>query len=94
MITFHFLCLSVLASLEDDDLFPLDHLAKFKLHFTEHNKCEWQEFICDRGGNFLLIYICNFHVLSHLLLIYICKLHWNRTQCGLFLLNGMVKHTR
>ena len=25
----------------------------------------------------LLIYICNFHVLSHLLLIYICKLHWN-----------------
>ena len=27
---------------------------------------------------FLLIYICNFHVLSHLLLIYICKLHWNR----------------
>ena len=29
------------------------------------------------GGNFLLIYICNFHVLSNLLLIYICKLHWN-----------------
>ena len=28
-------------------------------------------------GNSLLIYICNFHVLSHLLLIYICKLHWN-----------------
>ena len=28
-------------------------------------------------GNFLLIYICNFHVLSHFLLIYICKLHWN-----------------
>jgi hypothetical protein len=27
-------------------------------------------------GNFLLNYICNFHVLSHLLLIYICKLHW------------------
>ena len=25
-------------------------------------------------GNFLLIYICNFHVLSDLLLIYICKL--------------------
>jgi hypothetical protein len=24
-----------------------------------------------------MIYICNFHVLSHLLLIYICKLHWN-----------------
>ena len=32
----------------------------------------------DRAsGKFLLIYICNFHVLSHLLLIYICKLHWN-----------------
>ena len=29
------------------------------------------------SGDFLLIYICNFHVLSHLLLIYICKLHWN-----------------
>ena len=28
-------------------------------------------------GKFLLIYICNFHVLSHLLLIFICKLHWN-----------------
>ena len=27
------------------------------------------------SGEFLLIYICNFHVLSHLLLIYICKLH-------------------
>ena len=30
------------------------------------------------SGNFLLIYICNLHVLSDLLLIYICKLHWNR----------------
>ena len=27
---------------------------------------------------FLLIYICNFHVLNHFLLIYIRKLHWNR----------------
>ena len=27
-------------------------------------------------GNFLLIYIWNFHVLSNLLLIYICKLNW------------------
>jgi hypothetical protein len=27
-------------------------------------------------GKLLIIYICNFHVLSHLLLIYICKLHW------------------
>ena len=28
-------------------------------------------------GKLLLIYICNFHVLSNLQLIYICKLHWN-----------------
>ena len=31
------------------------------------------------SGKFLLIYMCNFHVLSHFLLIYICKLHWNQT---------------
>ena len=30
--------------------------------------------------HFLLIYICNFHVLNHFLLIYICKLHWNQQQ--------------
>jgi Kinesin motor domain len=30
------------------------------------------------SGNFLLIYICNFHVLNHFLLIYICKLNWNQ----------------
>ena len=29
------------------------------------------------SGISLLIYICNFHVLSNLLLIYICELHWN-----------------
>ena len=29
-------------------------------------------------GKLILIYICNFHVLSHLLLNCICKLHWNR----------------
>ena len=43
-------------------------------------------FLCERLGsdsqggglgNFFLIYICNSHVLTHLLLIYICKLHWN-----------------
>ena len=28
-------------------------------------------------GKLLMIYICNFLVLNHLLLIYICKLHWN-----------------
>ena len=31
----------------------------------------------QKGGKFLMIYICNSHVLSHLLLICICKLHWN-----------------
>ena len=30
--------------------------------------------------HFLMIYICNFHVLNHFLLIYICKLHWNRSS--------------
>ena len=30
-------------------------------------------------GKLLLIYLCNFHVVSNLLLIYICKLHWNLT---------------
>ena len=30
-------------------------------------------------GNFILIYICNFHVLNQFFLNYICKLHWNRT---------------
>ena len=33
--------------------------------------------IVDIEGESLLIYICNFHDLSHLLLIYMCKLHWN-----------------
>jgi hypothetical protein len=33
--------------------------------------------ITSPSGKFLLIYICNFHVLSNLLLIYICKLLWN-----------------
>ena len=32
---------------------------------------------CVRQVKLLLIYIWNFHFLSHLLLIYICKLHWN-----------------
>ena len=31
-------------------------------------------------GNFLLIYVCNFHVLNHFLLIYICKLHWKSSR--------------
>ena len=42
----------------------------------------------DTVGKLLLIYICNFHVLSHFLLIFICKLHWNMLQqaCWIFLL--------
>ena len=32
------------------------------------------------SGNLLIIYICNFHVLSNLLLISICKLHWITTR--------------
>ena len=36
------------------------------------NLADWRSQV-----HFLMGYICNFHVLSHLLLIYICKLHWN-----------------
>jgi hypothetical protein len=39
-------------------------------------------------GKFLLIYICNFHVLSHLLLIYICKLHWNLNTMFVYQVNS------
>ena len=38
------------------------------------------------SGKTLLIYISNFHVLSHLLLIYLCKLHWNYWGVGFGLL--------
>ena len=46
------------------------------------------------SGNFLLIHICNFHVLGNLVLIYICKFHCsaagsaspNKTVEGSFLL--------
>ena len=38
-------------------------------------------------GNFLLIYKCNFHVLSNLLLIYICKLHWNLNTMFVYQVN-------
>jgi Glutamate synthase central domain len=39
------------------------------------------------AGKSLLIYICNFHVLSHLLLIYIRKLHWNLNTMLVFQVN-------
>jgi hypothetical protein len=42
-------------------------------------------FICNFHvlNHFLLIYICNFHVLNHFFLIYMCKLHWYRLRAGL-----------
>ena len=43
------------------------------------------------SGKFLLIYICNFHVLSHLLLIYICKLHWNPSAFKKMVKGGKVR---
>ena len=43
------------------------------------------------SGNSLLIYICNFHVLSNLLLIYICKLHWDSVE-EMFALVSSVPH--
>ena len=64
----------------------LYHLYHGNLHREQWVRCAfvmlhviyWTP--CSRGctmtGNFLLIYICNFHVLSPFLLIYICKLHW------------------
>lgn len=37
---------------QDDELFPLDHLAAFRLHFTEVNKVtEFKEFVCSNGGH-------------------------------------------
>ena len=57
-------------------------------------------------GKLLMIYICNFHVLSHLLLIYICKLHWTsatrstfpavmmlRSGCGVWTLINLRQYT-
>jgi hypothetical protein len=38
---------------------------------------EPDDFSDNQSGYFLLMYMCYFHVLSHLLLNYICKLHWN-----------------
>ena len=40
------------------------------------------------AGKLLLIYICNFHFLSHLLLNYICKLHWAGSSGSKNLLRG------
>ena len=50
--------------------------------FTEETIRELDDLLLELNeliklGKLLLIYICNFHVLSYILLIYICKLHWN-----------------
>ena len=54
------------------------HMKKFRNELDPClNRSAWTRDEELRCGNFLLIYICNFHFLSNLLLIYICKLHWN-----------------
>ena len=66
-----------------ETFFYIYYFFKMKIAFFKYNiflmifpgRCQ-EHWMCK--GNFLLIYICNFHVLSDLLLIYICKLHWNR----------------
>ena len=60
---------------------PLRHITNVIVRQRLYN---FKNKLSDAGfeGKLLLIYICNFHVLSHLLLIYICKLHWN-FQCWL-----------
>ena len=53
------------------------HNMAIPLH-QDHNVIDhhdWRTY--HRWVNFLVIYMCNFHVLSILQLIYICKLHWN-----------------
>ena len=49
------------------------------VHLSESDQSEvwYPRGVFVGQGNLLLIYICNFHVLNHLLLIYILKLHWN-----------------
>jgi hypothetical protein len=48
------------------------------LSYLLHDESSFLEAVRKFSGKFLMIYICNFHVLNHLLLIYICKLHWSR----------------
>jgi hypothetical protein len=55
-------------------------LSKKRWVFGKHSRASW---LRAWSGNFLLIYICNFHVLSNFLLIYICKLHWNLRYIGI-----------
>ena len=50
-------------------------ISKPAFFLIQNEKIKYSEVL--QAGKLLLIYICNFHVLSHLLLIYICELHWN-----------------
>ena len=56
--------------LDDDEKMSLMNLSKLRANPSLYT------YPLPEGKS-LMIYICNFHVLSHLLLIYICKLHWN-----------------
>ena len=55
----------------------LDNMTKSEVVIAKEAEEQRQRAARAENGKFLLIYIYNFHVLSHLLLIYICKLHWN-----------------
>jgi hypothetical protein len=62
---------------------PLESSPHFGLKARAGKKLELKvSTSVENYGKFLLIYICNFHVLSHLLLIFICKLHWNCLGLG------------
>ena len=55
--------------------------ASFAQYFGNELHTAWESLksymALMKVNPFLMIYICNFHVLSNLLLIYMCKLHWN-----------------
>ena len=53
---------------------------KLKIDTTDAEVDMGGSLIESQQVHFLLIYTCNFHVLSNLLLIYIYKLHWNRSS--------------
>jgi hypothetical protein len=63
---------------ENDDVSPLfssnttQVLVEELIHSMQHAHGPIVDMV-----HFLLIYICNFHVLNHFLFMYICKLHWN-----------------
>ena len=59
-------------SIQEPTKFWSDQSGKYLDWFLEPKSTLSGSFL---EGKLLLIYICNFHVLSNLLLIYICKLH-------------------